>query len=426
MTPEPSIRLLPGQVARWKAAREDGWRTSYMSPVYAVPAHVDPGILARALSGVVHRHAPLRTRVVPGPDGSPLATLRTVPESYPLEVTDLAEVRDRELATPVDLATDWPLRAVLAPDRHELFLTLSHVVADGWSLGVLVRELQERYRALSRGLPEPRDQWDEVWAAHVEEDAGPGRDLDWWRARLDGVSCRLNLGPPARDTTARNVPFAFPGPVSEELRRAAGALGATLTGVSLAALAGFLTHRTRVPELLVTVPYAGRHRPEHEPLIGLFNNRLPLRLRVDLTATFGELVHQSQEALFDALEHADTPFHLIEEAVFPGGDASTVQTAVQVIPRSFYDAPGREPGDVSFRLVDFPTAHTSFQFCLDIVEADGSPLSGWMTCQAGVVPAEEAAALVAGYVASARELTRAPDRPMGPLLAAIRPGPQQG
>ncbi|WP_165495087.1 condensation domain-containing protein [Actinomadura roseirufa] len=436
---EPALRLTPGQERRWAAARADGWRSGFMSPIYRVPAGTDPGLLARALSGAVHRHAPLRTRITPGPDGAPLATLRTVPDPYPLEVVDLtglpageradrrALIAARELAAPVDLATDWPLRAVLValgPEGHDLYLTLSHVVADGWSLGVLVTELRDRYRMLSRGVTPPRDQWDAVWAAHVDdchENPDPGGGLGWWRARLGGASCRLELGPPSPDTTGLTIPFTLPASVSDDLRRTAAALGTGTTCVALAAAAAFLARLTGVPELLVTVPYAGRHKPAHEPLVGLFNNRLLLRVPAGPAATLEDLADRAHEALLDALEHAETPFQLIEDEVFPGDAASTTQTAVQIIPRSLCDAPATEPGDVSFRLTGFPTARTRFQFCLDIVEPDEGPFSGWMTCQAGVLPPETARGLLAGYIASLRELTRAPDRPAGPLLAETEP-----
>ncbi|OKH94386.1 condensation domain-containing protein [Streptomyces uncialis] len=410
--------LTRGQARRWRAACASDNPVDQMSPTYLVTDEIDPLLLGRALARVVRQHAPLRTRIVAGPDGEPVATLRAAPDSYPVKVVDLtgqpterqADASTRfgatDSAVPVDLATDWPMRVTLVtlePRRHLLFLTISHVVADGWSCGVVIRGIQSHFRALSRGEAtdpgDPQKALEAAWAAFVAESAERERsgwytrDLGWWRRRLGGAfgvpasdagpgkGSGESPGEGARSTVALSLPFGLPDPLGKGMRQLASSLRSTTFTITLAALAAVLADLTGTPETVVSVPYAGREEEEHEPLVGLFSDRLLLRVPVDRTATFPELVEQAQDVLLDAVDHASTPSYLVEEALAQDDPeaAHAPSVCMQIYPRSMCDAEPTEPGDLAFRLLGFRTPALHDGLALHMVEPDGGPTTGRLT-----------------------------------------------
>ncbi|MGE4554198.1 MAG: amino acid adenylation domain-containing protein, partial [Desulfovibrionaceae bacterium] len=316
----PDYALSGGQRRLWTLQRMAPASAAYnVAGAVRLTGPMDPARLARALAAVVRRHEPLRSRVVQ-PDG-PQAEPRLVVDPAPgpdaaaalLPLTDCAAGPDPEALArtameteanrPFDPAGEPLLRARLlrlGPDRHILFVCLHHLVADGWSVSVLLTDLARAWTtdpgdgslpALPDPAPRHRD-W-AAWSLSRRETPAARARLDFWRAELADLPEPLDLPadrprPALQDFTGAALEFALPGALAEGLRR----LGAE-TGLfpALAAVTLALLHRlTGRQDMILGVPTAGRHRPELEPLVGLFVNTLPLRGRVDPDEPFAALL----------------------------------------------------------------------------------------------------------------------------------------
>ena len=317
---------------------EPGNSAYHLHMAYRLEGELRIDALKGSLQSVVARHEALRT-CFPASDG--VAAQQTLPE---LEIQ--LEIFDRRLATskavaaeltefavrPFDLRQGPVLRAALirsASDAWLFVLVVHHIVAGGWSLAVLLRELQADYNARCSGethafAPLPLRYadyaaWQRSAAARI------AADLDWWRDALDGAPTILPL--PAdrvRPVVRRNAGARLHVelPEAARLALAAHARGADAT-LFMALLAGFdalLARWSGAEDVLVGVPVAGRSRAEFEPLIGYFVNTLVLRIDLHGNPRFDELVARAREATLDALAHAEVPFEQLVDALNPPRD----------------------------------------------------------------------------------------------------------
>ncbi len=347
------------------------------NPAYNMPAalrlrgRLDRPALAAGLAGVVRRHEALRTTfaVVAG---RPVAVVHA-PAAEALPLVDLAALagaardgEERRLAAEearraFDLARGPLLRAALlclAPREHTLLFTLHHAVSDGWSTGVLVREVAALYAAGVAGRPPglaplPVQYADyAVWQRRALGDealaAALARSHEW----LAGAPLVLDLPadrprPPLQSW--RGATCAVPLPAGLEGRLAARALGAVATPfmVLLAAFEGLLHRLTGKGLFLVGTTIANRPRRELEDLIGFFVNSLVLRAEVAPELTFAELVRETREAALFAFAHAELPFERLVEELRPERDLSRsplVQVVFQLLdlPAARLELPGLE------------------------------------------------------------------------------------
>ncbi|HSL85186.1 MAG TPA: amino acid adenylation domain-containing protein, partial [Thermoanaerobaculia bacterium] len=351
---------------------------------------LDVPALAAALSGVVARHESLRTRVVEG-DAGPLQAVEP-PRPLPLSVADLsglapaareAEARrlaPAEAARPFDLARGPVVRSLLARlggDDHLLLGTVHHAVADGWSVGVLVRELAALYRG--DALPELPVQYPDfaVWQRSWLAGEALEREVAWWREALAGAPWVLELPadrprPPVQSHRGGAVPVRLPADVAGRLTALARDRGATPFMVLLAAFHALLARHAGQDDLLVGSPVAGRTRVETEGLVGLFVNTLVLRGDLAGDPSFDELLARARAATLAAYAHQDVPFEKLVEELGVERDPSRsplfqVMLVLQNAPRSDLDLPGLE---VSAPEVETRTA--KFDLRLVLTEAGGT------------------------------------------------------
>jgi amino acid adenylation domain-containing protein len=351
------------------------------TPALNIPAglrlrgHLDPAALAWSLARLARRHEVLRS-AYPEVAGRPVQAVRP-PAPVPLPVVDLArlppERREREAerlagaeaARPFRVAEGPLFRALLlelaCPSDHPphprslshpqgergtpppgarggevmrstwLHLTLHHLVADGWSLGVLVRELVALYRARTEGAPSALPPLPVQYADYARwmRDRLEGGDLEGqvehWRRRLAGAPPHLDLPldrprPPVQSGRGGRTGRRLPPDLSTRLRGLARAAEATPFMVFLAALGLVLGRWSGQPEVVVGSPVAGRVRRELEGLVGLFLNHLALRLDLSGDPSFGELLARARRAALEAFEHQEAPFERVLEALFQGGE----------------------------------------------------------------------------------------------------------
>jgi amino acid adenylation domain-containing protein len=332
---------------------------------------LDDAALEGALAALAGRHEALRTtfalagedpvqRIAPFGDGPrlPRVDLRMLPEGVRAAEAERLAVAGGRL--PFDLGRGPLLRALLlrlGEEESTLLLTLHHIVADGWSLGVLLRELAVFYRAFATGEePEPLPPlpvqvadfavWQRSW---MRGEALRSR-LDGWRERLAGAEWALRLPtdrprPPHRPARGRALRFRLGEEIAAGVEAAARRQGATPFMVLLAAWNALLHRYTGQDDLSVGSPIAQRDRVEIEGVIGCFVNTLVLRTRVAGEEGFAGLLARVREVTLDAYEHQDLPFELLVEALRPDRDLAwtplfQVLFVLQNAPRPPAELPG--------------------------------------------------------------------------------------
>jgi non-ribosomal peptide synthetase component F/acyl carrier protein len=291
--------------------------------------------LERALGEVVRRHEVLRTRFVLE-DGQPVQVISPQVQLR-LTLADLAGLAGagralrreglEQVRRTFDLSRGPLLRALLlrvAESRHVLLLTMHHIVCDGWSLGVLVREVSTLYEAYSRGQESPLAPLPIQYADYAEwqrnwlEGARMGRQLSYWKEQLAGLETLELPTDRARAAlsswSSGSLTFQLPAELSEQLGELSRRNRVTLFMTLLAAFQALLARYSGQRDIAVGTPVANRNRLETEPLIGFFVNTLVLRTDLSGNPTFQQLLERVRRVCLDAYDNQDVPFeHLVSE-----------------------------------------------------------------------------------------------------------------
>ena len=342
------------------------------NPFYNMPSAIglqgdlDVVALQRTLNGILGRHEALRTtfpsqqgRPVqrigdPVPVDLPLVDLRALPEDERQEAA--RRLFDQEAARPFDLEQGPLLRAMLLrlDDReHELLFTIHHVVSDGWSLGVLIRELVAHYQAYCTdqavSLPELSIQYADFASWQRLQGDELSRQLTYWREQLQTLPT-LALPTDHRRRELQRFRGAreslqLPEDLLEQLESLSRRAGGTLFMTLLAAFKVLLSRYTGQEDVVVGSPIAGRNREEIESLIGFFVNSLVLRTDLSGDPSFLELVGRVREMALAAYAHQDLPFEKLVEELQPVRDMSRnplyqVKFALQDAPVEVWQLPG--------------------------------------------------------------------------------------
>lgn len=310
-----------------------------------VPVALEPATLERGLDALVARHETLRTTFIER-DGTPMQQVASAGRcdfaSVDLRLLDSAAREAQVLALaqaqssqPFDLARGPLLRVRLlgmAAAESVLMLTIHHIVADAWSMGVLLREITALYEAAALSclpaLPELPIQYADyaVWQRHVQDVAGADAGLAYWCRQLADMPTlglptdRPHL--PMASHRGHTLHWALPAELSQRALQFAQRHSLTPYIVLLAALSIVLQRQAAQDEVVVGVPVAGRDRPELEGLIGFFVNTLVLRIGLGGEPCFLVLAQRVQQALQQALAHATVPFERLVEALKPPRDLS--------------------------------------------------------------------------------------------------------
>ncbi|HVO09721.1 MAG TPA: condensation domain-containing protein, partial [Vicinamibacteria bacterium] len=329
---------------------------------FRLSGRLDSDALQRALAEIVRRHQALRTRYqeiagrpvqqVVAVDGVPFETC--TPTVAPADREEaIRQTAAREVARPFDLTRGCLIRASLlrfAEEEHALVLCLHHIASDGWSVGVLLRELDALYASFVAGqaspLPELPVQYADFAAWQCERLQGEEleRQLTYWRGRLADRPGALEL--PADHPRPRVQGFrgarrdlTLPPALADAVRSFARRQGATPFMVLLAAFHLLLGRYTGRQDVIVGSPVAGRTRSELEGLIGFFVNMLALRVDLSGDPSVRELLARVREAVVSSQAHQELPFERLVEELECGRDISRspvfeVAFALQNTPRA--------------------------------------------------------------------------------------------
>ncbi len=348
LRPAPRSGPLPlsfSQEGLWFLEQLTPGSAAYNVPI-ALPLSgpIDVTTLERSLNEVLRRHEALRTtfQLV---DGEP-AQIVGAPAWFTLPLVDLRQLpkgeRDQEAerliaeeaGRPFDLARGPLFRArllQLQDDRYRLLVNLHHIVSDGWSLGVLARELEALYQAYAAGeesplpaLPVQYGDYARWQRAYLQGDVLE-QQLSYWRRALGG-----DLAPPELPTdrprpaepTLRGAVkrFEIEPALWERLTALSRREGVTLYMTLLAAFDVLLHRYSGQTDIVVGTPVAGRNREEVEGLIGLFVNTLVLRTDLSGDPTFRALLQRVREVALEGFAHQDVPFELVVRELHPQRD----------------------------------------------------------------------------------------------------------
>ncbi|WP_404944183.1 condensation domain-containing protein, partial [Pseudomonas syringae] len=290
------VPLSSAQQRIWFMAQMEDANSAYnISLGLKLSGPLDSRALTRALERIVARHDSLRSRFSQEDDNAwvQAAPVTEVPRICWQDLRDQdpqalqAAIRE-EAAQPFDLQHDLPIRGrllCLAEDRHVLLLTVHHIVADGWSLGVLTRELTALYQAFSQGQDDPLPalalQYGDyaVWQHNWLDDERLSHQADYWQQTLTGAPVLLTLPtdrprPAHQDYTGASVALDLDPRLSNDLRAFCQAQSMTPFMLFMGAWAVLLARLSGQEEVVVGMPVANRRRAEIEGLIGLFVNTL--------------------------------------------------------------------------------------------------------------------------------------------------------
>ncbi|MCM4078202.1 non-ribosomal peptide synthetase [Paractinoplanes hotanensis] len=323
------------QQRMWLTAQLRGGDGAYHIPVVLrLSDGLDAEALSAAVTDVVRRHEPLRTRF-PLLDGQPRQQVVPMGEIGELLVhqhiapDELPDTVKRLVRDGFDLTTQIPLRAhllELGPDDFALVLVLHHITADGASMESLLRDLGEAYEQRRSGRP-PR--WTELpvqyadfalWQRELVRLARPR--LDYWRDLLDGVPDELALPAdrtrPAEPTyRGRSVPVTIPPEVHERVTATARRHGATVFMVLQSAVAALLFRLGAGTDIPLGWPVSGRVDEALENLVGFFVNTLVLRADLTDDPSFEQLLSRVREQDLVAFGNQDVPFESVVEQLNP-------------------------------------------------------------------------------------------------------------
>ncbi len=322
------------------------------SSFYNIPAAVrlqgtlNITALEQSFSEVIRRHESLRTRFG-AVDGLPVQLIEEA-QAFTLAVLDLStleesereaearRVASEESQRPFNLSAGQLLRVSvlkLTGQEHVLLCTMHHIISDGWSMGVLIRELTTLYEAYVTGEESPLPQLEIQYAdfAHWQREWLQGdvleRQLVYWREQLADAPPLLELPadyprPAVQTFRGAHQSMRLSESLTTDLKSLSQSAGVTLFMTLLAAFQTLLSRYSGQEEIIVGTPIAGRNRSETENLIGFFINTLVLRTDLTGNPSFSEMLRRVREVALGAYAHQEVPFEKLVEELQPDRDMS--------------------------------------------------------------------------------------------------------
>jgi amino acid adenylation domain-containing protein len=384
------------------------WFIDRLAPggsAYNIPASVriqgalDLAVLGRVLQEIVSRHESLRTRievvkgearqVIQDQISVPLAVIDVSPQQEEELEAAARRLAREEIQKPFDLQRGPLLRGCLfklGEQDHVLVVTMHHVISDGWSLGILIREVSSLYKAFSVGEASPLAElpiqyadysvWQRQWVSGDMLE----QQLNYWKKQLADVTA-LDL---PTDFTRRtlqsqrgdSIEFSVPVELTVKLKQLCLQEGTTLYMTLLAAFQTLMSRYSRQHDITTGSPIAGRRRTETEALIGFFVNTLVLRTDLSGAPGFTTLLQRVKKSTLEAYAHQDVPFEKLVEVLSPERDLSRsplfqVMFALQNAPYSTLQL-----GPATLERFDVRTVAAQFDLTLAMAEmADGMQCS---------------------------------------------------
>jgi len=339
---DADIPLSFAQQRLWFLDQLEGKSATYNIPqAIRLDGSLDVAALEAALKEILRRHEVLRTNFQVK-NGIPFQVIAPA-SNLNIPVIDLQQfpqaIRESEVqrlvleaaSEPFNLVTESLMRFSLLrvnADSNVLLLTIHHIVADGWSMGVLFGELQVLYEAFSQNKPSPLPELSvqyadfAIWQRQYLTSEHLKANLNYWKQNLAGIPPLLELPtdrprPRVQRFRGATASFALSVELTQTLLAVSQKHSATLFMTLLAAFSTLLYRYSGQEDLVVGSPIANRNRPEIESLIGFFVNTLVLRTSLAENPSFVSLLHRVRETCLDAYSHRHLPFEQLVEELQP-------------------------------------------------------------------------------------------------------------
>ncbi|BAY60048.1 amino acid adenylation domain-containing protein [Calothrix brevissima NIES-22] len=328
----------------WFLNQLDTFTTAYnITEAVQMTGSLNVAALHQSLNEVVQRHESLRTTftTIEGQPSQVICPNLTL--SLPIvdlsrltnQQQEIQQLVKQEMEEPFDLLQGPLLRVKLlqlAQTEHLLLLSMHHIISDGWSMGVMIREIAALYEAYSTDQPSPLPELSvqyadfAVWQRQWLQGEVLDQQITYWQEQLTGSSL-LDLPtdrprPAVQTFVGDKQAIELPKALLEELKILSGREGVTLFMTLLAAFKVLLYRYSQQDDMIVGSPIANRNRQEIEPLIGMFVNTLVLRTDLGGNPSFSELLQRVREVTLGAYAHQDLPFEKLVEVVQSERDTS--------------------------------------------------------------------------------------------------------
>jgi amino acid adenylation domain-containing protein len=345
---EPNAQVEAKSMAPLSAAQRQLWLLDSLAPnnafynnpnAWLLSGQLDLTALRQSLHSLLMRHDILRVQFLEI-DGEPYQRC-TDKLGLSLPTLDLRELsqdnREHRMHTwlaaeslqPFDLRHGPVIRfglLQLTDTQHVLFVNVHHIVADGWSIGIIVSEIFQGYALARRALPEisrPSYQYFAyAQSAQKTTQNASAEQIDYWRKQLADTPALLRLPtdfprPAVQSFRGAHQGRVLPKSLLDSLEALAKRNGCTLFSVLVAVFALLLERYSQQSDLSIGTPFSGRDRAELEPLVGHFINTAVLRVKIDHKMSFLSLMQQLRNTLLEAYEHQDLPFEQVVQALAP-------------------------------------------------------------------------------------------------------------
>jgi len=392
----PLVHFPDDEIVPLTQAQRRLWFTWKMAPdshAYNLPGalrwrgRLERSALECAVLHLIHRHTALCTRFIATANGGAEQRI-AIPNEAPLQYDDVADIgaarllAERYTQCAFDLESDLPFRCGLiriTDDDYAVWIVVHHIVADGWSMQLLLNDLLEIYGdcvsgrqvAAAHEYLNYRDY--ACWQRYALTSIELERQLAYWRTLHAGDIESLSLPtdrsrPAVQSLRGARHAFRLSDEITAKVREHASASGVTLFMWLLTAYQILLYRLSGQSDLRIGIASAGRHRPETENVVGFFVGTQVLRLPIDGSCRFDELLQAVRAAADGAQAHPDLPFDQLVEALAPIRDLSrnpifqakfTQQIA---LPAHIYLA------DAEIELIALPDTSTHFDLGLDITD----------------------------------------------------------
>lgn len=347
--------------------------------------------LERAIAEVFRRHEVLRATFA-DVQGEP--RLHVEPELHVelgrVDLSDLPSADEREAAvgrlfaregrTPFDLSRG-PLARMsllrLEEDHHVLMSAVHHIVADGFSTGVFLKELVGLYDAFAAGRPSPLEELEIQYAdyAHWQvtrlSEGALGAQLSYWSAALAGAPPFLELPadrthPPVRSHQGDALTIRMPRELAAALDAFARRENASVFMVLLSAFGALIHRYVHAPDFVLGILDANRNRRELEGLIGMFSNTLCVRMNASGDPPFRTFFHRVREVALSAISHADVPFDVVVEALHPARSQRFTPVVQVLVSLRALPTTSWSSETLTFELVDYPATTAKFDLSVEM------------------------------------------------------------
>ncbi|MBO9881277.1 condensation domain-containing protein, partial [Xanthomonas sp. D-109] len=408
VTSQPIVRLEAERDFPLSFAQQRLWFLAQMeglSAAYNIPAamelrgRLDPLALQRALDALVVRHESLRTCFMTI-DGDPIQRIASPDTPFPLAFDDLREVHDQAdaIAALLDGEASAPFNLSRAPlvrgrlircgdERWVLSIVVHHIVSDGWSNTILIRELSALYAGFARGTPAslpalPIRYVDyAVWQRRWLSNEALSEQAAYWREQLAGAPALLELPtdrqrPAVQAFAGDTVALEIDAQTTAELKSLSRRCGTTLYMTVLAAWAIVLARLSGQQDLVIGTPEANRSRLELEGLIGFFVNTLALRIDLSGNPTVETLLAHIRKIVLDAQKHHDLPFEQIVEIVNPERSLAYAPIFQVMFLLQSEESSSLALEDITIAPMRDTQAFAKFDAALDLSESEGRLIGG--------------------------------------------------